>query len=125
MGHHAYRPLREMLAEVFGRYGRPLLIAETGAENSAQSAWLHYVCEEVAAAARAGALIEGVCLYPILDCPGWENDRWCQVGLLSAADPSGRRRLRESFAGEIRRQREGLEESDCTSPVFHEESRRA
>ena len=41
LGHHAYRPLRSLLAEVHARYRRPLLVAETGAEGSARAAWLH------------------------------------------------------------------------------------
>ncbi|MFC6667531.1 beta-glucosidase [Deinococcus radiopugnans] len=32
-GHAAHRPLRDLLAEVHARYGRPLVIAETGAEG--------------------------------------------------------------------------------------------
>src|SRR5215207_3628789 len=35
MGHHAYRPLQEMLEEVERRYDQPIFIAETGAEGSA------------------------------------------------------------------------------------------
>ncbi|MEE1611365.1 hypothetical protein [Microvirga sp. CF3016] len=47
MGHHAYRPLHTLLEEVRLRYGRPHLIAETGAEGCGRSSWFHYVCSEV------------------------------------------------------------------------------
>ena len=69
MGHYAYRPLREILGEVHERYGKPLLIAETGAEGTARAAWLHYVGSEVAAALRRGVPMEGMCIYPILRLP--------------------------------------------------------
>jgi hypothetical protein len=46
----------------------------------------------------------GICLYPVLDYPGWENDRCCEVGLLSIADQSGRRTLNSDLAEEIARQ---------------------
>jgi beta-glucosidase/6-phospho-beta-glucosidase/beta-galactosidase len=91
LGHHAFRPLSEMLAEVHHRYRRPLLLAETGAEGSARPAWLHYVCDEVREALDQGVLVGGVCLYPVLDYPGWENERSCAVGLFSAAGEGGRR----------------------------------
>ena len=104
LGHHAYRPLRSLLAEVHARYRRPMLVAETGAEGSARAAWLHYVCAEVRAARGAGVPVEGICLYPILDYPGWEDDRPCAVGLFSVPDRDGRRTCDADFAAELRRQ---------------------
>lgn len=104
MGHHAYRPLREMLLEVYERYRRPLLIAETGAEGSARPYWFHHVCAEVFHALSAGASIQGICIYPILDYHGWDNDRVCQVGLLSTADEEGRRTVYTPLLEELGRQ---------------------
>ena len=34
MGHHEYKPLADMLVDVAKRYGKPVFIAETGAEGS-------------------------------------------------------------------------------------------
>ena len=104
LGHHAYRPLRELLAEAHARYDRPLLIAETGAEGTAKASWIHYVCGEVRAAQRADVPIEGICLYPILDYPGWENDRPCEVGLFSMPERDGRRATDTDLADELARQ---------------------
>ncbi|GJD66701.1 beta-glucosidase [Methylobacterium frigidaeris] len=101
LGHHAYRPFRVMLAETHARYGRPLLVAETGAEGTAKAAWLHYVCGEVRAARATGVPVLGVCLYPILDYPGWDNDRPCAVGLFHAHDPTGHRGLDRPLAEEL------------------------
>ena len=104
LGNHAYRPFRAMLGEAYGRYGRPILIAETGAEGTARPAWLHYVCAEVRAAVAAGVPVEGICLYPVVDYAGWDNERPCEVGLLSVPDASGQRRLDAPFAEELQRQ---------------------
>jgi beta-glucosidase/6-phospho-beta-glucosidase/beta-galactosidase len=106
LGHHAYRPLREMLLEVYERYGRPLLIAETGAEGSARPYWLHHVCGEVFQAMKGAVPIQGVCIYPILDYRGWDNDRVCQVGLLSTPDANGKRTVYAPLLQELRRQEE-------------------
>lgn len=81
-GHWLYRPLRQLLAEVGARYGRPLLVSETGAEGSNGAGWLRYVGGEVRAARRAGVPVQGVCLYPVMDYPGWHNDRACRCGLI-------------------------------------------
>lgn len=104
LGHHAYRPFHELLAEAHARYSRPLLIAETGAEGSARPSWLHYVCAEVETALQGGIPVEGICLYPILDYPGWDNERTCQVGLFSTPDEHGHRRACRPFARELERQ---------------------
>ena len=86
-GYFMYRPMRALLLEVYARYGRPMLIAETGAEGANAAAWLQYVAGEVRAARQAGAVIWGLCVYPVLDYPGWDDGRHCPCGLL-AADPA-------------------------------------
>jgi len=76
-----YRPFREQLQEVFDRYGRSLFLAETGAEDDFRPIWFNYACAEVVAAMKAGVPIEGICLYPIVNHPGWDDDRHCHNGL--------------------------------------------
>jgi hypothetical protein len=115
LGHHAYRPLHDMLVEVHRRYGRPILIAETGAEGSGRPSWLHYVCAEVREAMEAGVPVEGICLYPIIDYPGWDNERICHVGLLSALDDHGRRSVCAPLARELNRQQELFRELDSVA----------
>jgi beta-glucosidase/6-phospho-beta-glucosidase/beta-galactosidase len=103
-GHHSYRPFHEMLKEVYERYGKPLLVSETGAEGSARPSWLHYVCAEVREALAQSVPILGICLYPILDYPGWDNDRCCKVGLLSMPDANGDRSICGPLFDELKRQ---------------------
>lgn len=109
-GHHAYRPLSELLGEVWQRYGRRLLISETGAEGKARPYWLHHVCGETLDAIRAGIPVEGVCLYPVLDYPGWDNERHCPVGLLSGAQHEERQAF-GPLLEELRRQQGVLRRS--------------
>jgi len=104
-----YRPFREILAEIYARYGRPILIAETGAQEDARAPWLTYVGEEVRAALRQGIPIQGICLYPILDYPGWKDDRHCATGLWSFPDAHGERPLYHPLARELERQRDLFE----------------
>jgi hypothetical protein len=99
-----YRPLRQLLAEVYSRYGRPLFVAETGAEGEARVSWLRYVGREVRAACRSGVPLEGICLYPIVSFPGWDDGRHCQNGLWDYADPTGEREIYAPMASELRRQ---------------------
>jgi beta-glucosidase/6-phospho-beta-glucosidase/beta-galactosidase len=107
--HPLYRPVWEMLQEVYERYGRPLFIAETGIEDDLRPSWVRYICEEVQEALRAGAPIEGICLYPILNHPGWEDDRHCHNGLWDYANEAGEREIYEPLAQELRHQQKLFE----------------
>jgi hypothetical protein len=104
-----YRPFREMLEEVYGRFGRPLFIAETGAENRLRRGWFRYVCREVQAALAQGVPVHGICLYPILNHPGWEDDRHCYNALWDYADKQGKRKMYGPLAEELRDWRQVFE----------------
>lgn len=106
LGHHEYRPLADLLVEAATRYGKPILLAETGAEGSARPAWLHYVSAEARAAMARGADLRGICLFPITAYPGWDNGRIAETGLFSQPSPEGARRLFAPLAEEIARQRD-------------------
>jgi beta-glucosidase/6-phospho-beta-glucosidase/beta-galactosidase len=106
MGHHEYRPLRDMLLEMAERYGKPLFLAETGAEGTAKPSWLHYVCNEVREAMDLGARVEGICWYPITAYPGWDNSRHAETGLLSTIVADGTRHVDERLLAEFEVQRE-------------------
>lgn len=91
IGHAQYRPLHRLLMEIHGRYGRPMVVAETGIEFDRRPAWLAYIAGELDQARRKGVPVEGLCWYPILNHFGWDDDRPCQNGLLDQqVTPAGR-----------------------------------
>ncbi|HEX4265825.1 MAG TPA: beta-glucosidase [Verrucomicrobiae bacterium] len=98
----AYRPFREMLGELYERYHRPMFIAETGSEDRRRAGWLRYVCGETLAAIETGVPIHGLCLYPILNHPGWDDSRHCRNGLWDYPDADGHRQLYEPLARELK-----------------------
>jgi beta-glucosidase/6-phospho-beta-glucosidase/beta-galactosidase len=108
--HPRYRPVWQMLGEVHERYRRPLFIAETGIEDQARPAWLRYMGYEVRRAIRAGVPVHGLCLYPIVNHPGWEDDRHCHNGMWDYPDANGDRDLYEPLARELESERRLLEE---------------
>jgi hypothetical protein len=90
-GSPEYRPLVGMLSEVHQRYGRPLLLSETGAEDTGRVPWLNYISEQLALAIERGIPVAGMCWYPFLDYPGWDDDRYCPTGVFGYADSEGSR----------------------------------
>jgi len=108
LGHEVYRPLADILAEFDARYHKPLVIAETGIEDDERPEWFRYVCEQTAIARAANVDINGICLYPIVNHPGWDDDRHCHNGLWDYADDHGGRAVYEPLESEIRYQLEIL-----------------
>ena len=109
-GNKQYIPFNQILGEWFERYQRPMIIAETGIENNARPDWFRYISEEVRTAQSNGAVIEGICLYPVINHPGWDDNRHCYNGLWDYPDNFGNRKIYEPLAEEIRRQAAEQEE---------------
>jgi len=103
-GHKDYKPLRDILADYYARYNRPLFIAETGIEDDERPDWLSYVGDEVKAAVTNGVPVEGICIYPIVNHPGWVDDRHCHNGLWDYIDENHEREIYTPLADEIKRQ---------------------
>lgn len=104
-GHQLHRPLHLMLVELWERYQRPILITETGAEGDVAIGWLGYIAAEVRQAQRLGVPMLGICLYPVMDYPGWDDARHCSCGLIEASADWSQRRLRTDLVAEMEAQR--------------------
>ena len=102
--------------KVYDRYQRPLFIAETGTEARSRVPWFRYVCDEALAAMDNGVPIEGICLYPILNHPGWVDDRHCPNGLWDYADERGNRKIYAPLASELQRYRTVFENKLLNKP---------
>jgi hypothetical protein len=61
---------------------------------------------EVCAALKLGVPLEGMCLYPIVNYPGWGDDRHCESGLWGYADAEGNRDIYAPMAEELQRQQQ-------------------
>ena len=86
--HHAIEPLHRVLRAVADRYRLPVMITETGWHDGLHAAhrrfphirdrwdWLAHVHAEIA---LSGVPVAGLCWYPWLDMPAWDNPahgRW-------------------------------------------------
>ncbi len=101
-----YTPPRHLFARIHQRYGRPMYISETGIEAELRPKWFDYICTEVHEAMAAGVPIHGICLYPVMNHPGWVDDRHCPNGLIDYDPKTMRRWPDEPLLAELRRQQE-------------------
>ena len=104
-GHPRHYPLHRMLADLRSRYQLPIIISETSAEAEAAVGWLGYVSAELRQAQRLGISVDGLCIYPVMDYPGWEDGRHCACGLIQVDDTWSGPRLRQELVDELHAQR--------------------
>lgn len=95
LGDPRRKPLHQLLNTLYQRYQRPVLLAETGHIGSGRGAWVTDIAGQVAQARLQGTDVAGICLYPAIDRPDWEDiHRWHHSGLWdvvpNAADPLAR-----------------------------------
>lgn len=118
LGDRRRRRLHEMLQETWARYRRPLLLAETSHVGSGRGAWLNEIAAEVAQAQLAGVELTGICLYPILDRPDWEdNAAWHHSGLWDIT-PEKERKLNTVYARALEQTQTRLKHFQQTTGVI-------
>jgi UDP-galactopyranose mutase len=105
-------PFSSLLAEVYYRYWRPVVVSETSHFGAGRGRWIREVADEVARARGAGVEVEGLCVYPIIDRPDWEDpDHWHHSGLWDLRrNAEGRleRVLSPQYADQLRRAQERI-----------------
>jgi beta-glucosidase/6-phospho-beta-glucosidase/beta-galactosidase len=85
-------PLVDLLEKVEQRYGRPLVISETGHFNDHRSQWLGMVMEQCHMALDRGIDLQGMCIYPIIDRTDWDRlDEYIHCGVWAYTDSSHQR----------------------------------
>jgi len=85
--------LAALLDEVYQRYGRPMLISETGSWGALRARWWKRTLQQVDEARAAGLPLYGVCAYPIVDRPDWIDQHLTNSGVwdFAAEDAACRR----------------------------------
>ena len=72
-GEAEWLPLSAILADLSERYGGPIVISETGSSGENRVGWLRHLADEAAAAIARGVDLQGICLYPIVTSPDWND----------------------------------------------------
>jgi beta-glucosidase/6-phospho-beta-glucosidase/beta-galactosidase len=110
-------PFRHLVARLYRRYERPVYVAETSHIGVGRAQWVRELSDEILAAREDGVPVEGVCLFPIIDRPDWEDfSHWHNSGLWDLHCDAGGCLLRvihDEYAEEIQRMRCLLAEHGC------------
>ncbi len=111
-----YRPLHAIVTEWHARYRKPVYLGETGCEGDARAGWFRTACDELALARAAGADVHGLCLYPVVTFPGWEDERDCNNGLWERAGDDGQRPIHLPLSAELTAQQRRFAPPPATAP---------
>jgi hypothetical protein len=75
-------PLRDLVYEVWRRYGGDIVISETSHWGEHRANWMLQLAGEVELLLAANVPLRGVCLYPIIGMLDWHSPRrWMPMGL--------------------------------------------
>jgi beta-glucosidase/6-phospho-beta-glucosidase/beta-galactosidase len=66
-------PIDEMIVHMDQKYSKPIWISETGHIGIGRAEWLNEMTEAVIACSKKGVTIHGLCLYPVIDRPNWDD----------------------------------------------------
>lgn len=66
-------PLREMLKAAYYRYKKTLFLSETGHIGSGRVEWMEEITNECIKVQESGIPFFGICIYPVIDRPNWDN----------------------------------------------------
>lgn len=77
-----WKPLNNLITAAYHRYNRPIVITETSHPKEDRALWIDMIAAECAAVLKADIPLLGVCIYPIIDRPDWDDlVTWHHSGL--------------------------------------------
>jgi len=108
-------PLSQLLLEAYQRYHRPILLSETSHPGDHRPLWIRFIAEQCKEVLRQQIPLLGICIYPLIDRPDWDNlDHWHHSGLWDHEVVDGQhiRILNEEYAAELLKVQQGLPEDN-------------
>jgi hypothetical protein len=75
-------PLSNLITKVYQRYNKPIAITETSHPKEDRPLWIDMISKECSLVLNANIPLFGICLYPIIDRPDWDDlITWHRSGL--------------------------------------------
>jgi len=100
-----FRPFSMLLKEAQQRYDRPVVLTETSHPGRDRPVWIRNIGVESGKLIKDNVPFWGICIYPIIDRPDWDNLKdWHHAGLWdeNPDEPIGNRFLHEPSAESLR-----------------------
>ncbi len=83
-------PFRQLLKQAYARYKLPVVITETSHPKEDRPGWIRFMTRECYSVLKEGIPLWGICLYPIIDRPDWDDLKtWHRSGLWDLKPAAG------------------------------------
>lgn len=66
-------PFSKLLEKAYYRFNKPVILTETGHFGAGRSQWLEEITLECEKALFMGVDLQGICIYPVIDRPDWDD----------------------------------------------------
>ena len=101
-----WRPFSDLIHEAYNRYDKPIILTETSHPGEDRPLWIKFITDESIKILHKNIPFWGICLYPIIDRPDWDNlNYWHHSGLWDqqlAHDNFSLRILNEPYADALK-----------------------
>lgn len=88
-----WRSLHSLIEEVYLRYDKPILLAETSHSGEDRGKWIQFMAFQCDKVIEKKIPFFGICIYPIIDRPDWDHlDHWHHSGLWDSFPEEGNTR---------------------------------
>lgn len=67
------KPFSRLLKKAYERYKKPVILSETGHFDERRAQWIQEISDQCLEAEAMGVDIRGICIYPIIERPDWDN----------------------------------------------------
>lgn len=75
-------PFSVLLQQAYERYKKPLIVSETRHFGIGRVEWMQEIVSECLRAKNNGVDLKGICIYPVIDRPDWDNlANYCQCSI--------------------------------------------
>lgn len=87
----------ELLKDAYLRYKKPVILSETGHFKEDRSKWMELITEDCIKAMKGGVDLRGICIYPVLDRPDWDENHYIPCGIWGYDTVTGERFTEEDY----------------------------
>lgn len=98
-----------LLKEAADRYGKPVVLSETGhyagryEDDDERTLWMQHITEECITAMKKGVNLQGICIYPVLDRPDWDDpEKYISCGIWGYNTKTGRRFVEANYMNVVK-----------------------
>jgi beta-glucosidase/6-phospho-beta-glucosidase/beta-galactosidase len=91
-----------LLKDAANRYGKPVVLSETGHYKDDRCDWMLQITQECIEAMQLGVNLLGICIYPVLDRPDWDTMQYIPCGIWGYNKKTGERFEETSYLSTVK-----------------------